>query len=202
MARRGKLSKKFAAERIKTHGRIDKGKQLEYEIFQNHERTRSFTNVRYTLAYRKERAKTLKAGMVNTEYYKPVDVSEQEQIPKTKNLSTRYIDETGKKHFIPSPRRITLDKRATEKELETSAHEFWVSGQRGQGFTTWNFRVLEGKGKPGELRLYFSAERYIFIMMALPHVWYSNYYTKFDAYQCVEKKRNVFWAGKRKVVFD
>lgn len=199
MAKRGKLSKKFAAERVKTHSRIDKGKQLEYEIFQNHERTRSFANVRYTLAYRKERAKTLKAGMTNTEYYKPVDVSVPEEVPRTKNLSTRYIDETGKKHFIPSPRRITLKQRADEKELENSVHEFWVSGQRHQGFTTWNHRVLEDKGMPGELRLYFSAERYRFVMVFDGLIHYSNEMNHYEAYRRVRKEKQIFWAGKKKV---
>lgn len=200
MAKRGKLSKKFAAERVKTHGRIDKGKQLEYEIFQNHERTRSMsTLVRYTLTYRKERAKTLKAGMTNTEYYKPYDSTHVERVPKTKNLSVRYIDETGKKHFIPSPRRLTLDKRATEKELENSAYEFWASGQRGQGFTTWNYRVLEHRGRPGELRLYFSAERYRFIMMFDGLIHFSNEYDRFEAYRRVRKEKEIFWAGEKKV---
>ena len=166
----------MAASYVKTYKAIDPVKTQAYEIFQNHNRVCSTKG-----------RKDQKEPIANNTF--------MQEIPRTKHLSI-YDEKT--KTFIPTPRRLTLERKVEERIKEESCNEFFIGGDRLSGFTSWNYFVVERQGEPGELRLYFSRNQWKFVCVFQEYFRYSKeYLSKNEAllrYRC----NKVFWAGEKK----
>jgi hypothetical protein len=124
-------------------------------------------------------------------------------VPKTAHLSTRHVDETGASVYAPSPKLLAIDASLMEREIQECllGHSFFVSSYRFQGFTAWNYRILQ-RGNP-EIRLYFQGNKAriikVFDEVATPtsykaRIVYSNPYTMSEAEKKFSRGK-VFWAG-------
>lgn len=166
----------MAASYVRTYKAIDTVKTQAYEIFQNHNRVCSTKG-----------RKDQKEPIANNTF--------MQEIPRTKHLST-YDPLT--KTFIPTPRRLSLERKMEEKIKEQSSVEFFCGSDRLSGFTSWNYFVVEGKGKPGELRLYFSRNRWKFVCVFLDSFRYSNEYSSKEEALIKHRCSRIFWAGEKK----
>lgn len=187
--------KRFASDYINTGSGVDVSKSRAYDIYKNHERTKSLGNlvqVRTTEGKnipRSERYLFKEEGRI---------VEIQEPIPKTKHLSIEFKDPvTGKIISVPTPRRLSLDRKFEERAA--GLKEFWTETttkgpDRMAGFTTWNYFIVQDTY---ELRLYFSQERFIFVRMLPTFCQFSIVYKGKELALSKHRRGRIFWAGAR-----
>lgn len=166
----------YSASRVKTKGRVDRGKQLEYEIFQNFDRTRSLEND----------DRVIRRGAIET-------------VPdRKKNF---LVDEKGKVVLLNAPPTKVLTTEAAQREraLQNAPKDFWVGCSSIKFYTTWTYRVVEKRGEPGELRLHFSRGRFIYVRVyeSIRTIQFSTATDKQTAL-ARHDSGSIFWAGTKK----
>ena len=211
MAKR-RMKRLFAKTYMKTKGGVDASKVINHDIFQNRARTRSLGNINPVIvqdrqqkvtSYREDEALKALVKQETVIWRKHRVRYDPGPVPKTKHLSTRHMNETGSVVYAPSPKLLAIDASLMEREIQECllGHTFFVSSYRFQGFTAWNYRILQ-RGNP-EIRLYFQGNKArvikVFDEEATPtsykaRIVYSNPYTMSEAEKKFSRGK-VFWAG-------
>jgi hypothetical protein len=116
-----------------------------------------------------------------------------QEVPETKHISA-YDPELNV--YIPSPRRIALETKLHSSIVSDQSQTFvqhlehWTGTLRMSGYVTWNFFRI------GELRLYFSRNRWVFVKVCDTFLFYSKTYASKTEALSVHKRGKIFWADK------
>lgn len=171
------LSKRFASDFINTSQGIDQNKVEAYDIFKNRQRVQST---------RGSRGNTTPIS----------DNTWMQEVPKTKHLSIRVNTGSGDV-YVPTPRRLTLERKLEEKILDDGKKEYWAS-DRQAGFNHELHFVVERNWNmvQGELRLYFHHNIYTFVQVDSlgNRLRYSNPYKGKDLAMTKYRRGKIFWA--------
>lgn len=171
--------KRFASDFINTYKGADQSKIEAFDIFKNRQRVSSTVGP-------------------SSNALPKLNNSWTRNIPETKHLSTRHIDETGKEHYIPTPRLLALHSKLQER-LTQDGVEFWQGSLRYQGFEYGYHRIVLRTdtydvlhymcGNKGVIIKHFKEENRII---------YSRVYGRQEALDKFEKGK-VYWAGEKSV---
>jgi len=207
-----RMKRLFSKTYMKTKGGVDASKVINHDIFQNRARTRSLGNINPTIvsdrqqkvtSYHKDEelnALVKREGVIWRKHRVKYD---PKPVPKTKHLTTRHMSDTGAWIHTPSPKLLAIDDCMKEREIQECllGHEFFVGSYRFQGFTVWNYRILQ-RGNP-EVRLYFNGNKARVVKVLDEKVTaelyeakitYSNPYTMSEV-ESKYSRGKIFWAG-------
>jgi hypothetical protein len=208
--------KRMASDFINTHRGVDTSKVINHDIFQNRARTRSLGNINPVIvsdrqqkvtSYRKDEELNALVKQEDVIWRKHRVRYDPKPIPKTLHLSTEHYDDTGHRAYAPSPKLIAIHDMIKEREIQECllGHEFFVGSSRFQGFTVWNYRILQ-RGNP-EVRFYFNGNKARVVKVFdeeisadsyTARIVWSNAYTMSEA-ESKYSRGKIFWAGESNV---